>query len=186
VAIYDDVTKEKQAEERMHHLAHYDALTGLSNRTLFADRLRQAISTAKRDNGHAALMFIDLDKFKPVNDELGHDIGDLLLKEVAHRLHNCVRESDTVSRIGGDEFVVLLPNVDAAEDAMHVAEKILYSLNLPFELAGNHINISASLGVAIYPEHGSDEKALTKNADSAMYNAKNNGRNNVCLYQPDM
>jgi diguanylate cyclase (GGDEF)-like protein/PAS domain S-box-containing protein len=184
VAIYDDVTKEKQAEERMHHLAHYDALTGLSNRTLFADRLRQAISTAKRDKGHAALIFIDLDKFKPVNDELGHDIGDLLLKEVAHRLHNCVRESDTVSRIGGDEFVVLLPNVDAAEDAMPVAEKILYSLNLPFELVGNNISISASLGVAIYPEHGSDEKMLTKNADSAMYNAKNNGRNNVCLYQP--
>jgi diguanylate cyclase (GGDEF)-like protein/PAS domain S-box-containing protein len=185
VAIYDDVTKEKQAEERMHYLAHYDALTGLSNRTLFADRLRQAISTAKRDKGHAALMFIDLDKFKPVNDELGHDIGDLLLKEVANRLHNCMRESDTVSRIGGDEFVVLLPNVDAAEDAMHVAEKILYSLNLPFELAGNSISISASLGVAIYPEHGSDEKMLTKNADSAMYNAKNNGRNNVQLYQPD-
>lgn len=186
VAIYDDVTKAKQAEEKMHYLAHYDALTDLPNRTLFADRLRQSLTTAKRDKAHSALMFLDLDKFKPVNDELGHDVGDLLLKEVAIRLHNCVRESDTVSRIGGDEFVILLPVIEAEQDAMLVAEKILYALNLPFELAGNSISISASIGVAVYPEHGNDEKMLTKHADTAMYYAKKGGRNNAQLYRTDM
>lgn len=186
VAIYDDVTKEKQAEEKMHQLAHFDALTGLPNRTLFADRLQQSLATARRDKGHFAMMFIDLDKFKPVNDELGHDVGDLLLKEVAKRMQHYVRESDTVSRIGGDEFVVLLPVVEAAQDAMLVAEKILHALNQPFELAGHSISISASIGVAVYPEHGSDEKMLTKSADTAMYHAKNGGRNNARLYQSDM
>lgn len=186
VAIYDDITKEKQAEERMHHLAHYDALTGLANRTLFADRLRQSLATARRDRTHLAVMFLDLDKFKPVNDELGHDIGDLLLKEVAKRLHTCVRESDTVSRIGGDEFVILLPSVDAERDAMLVAKKVLHALNQPFELASHSIDISASIGVAVYPEHGKDKKLLVKNADIAMYYAKSGGRNNAQLYQPDM
>lgn len=186
VAIYDDVTKEKQTEEKMHYLAHYDALTGLPNRTLFADRLQQALVTAKRCETHIALMFLDLDKFKPVNDELGHDVGDLLLKDVAKRLQNCVRESDTVSRIGGDEFVVLLPAIEAEQDAMLVADKILYALNQPFELADHSIGISASIGVAVYPEQGSDERTLTKSADIAMYNAKKGGRNNARFYQPDM
>jgi diguanylate cyclase (GGDEF)-like protein/PAS domain S-box-containing protein len=186
VAIYDDITKEKQAEEQMHRLAHYDALTGLPNRTLFADRLRQSLATAKRDKAHIALMFLDLDKFKPVNDTLGHDVGDLLLNEAAKRMQNCVRESDTVSRVGGDEFVVLLPAVETEQDAMRVAEKILYALNQPFELAGHSIGISASIGVAVYPDHGSDEKMLIKNADIAMYYAKGGGRNNVKLYQPGM
>ena len=186
VAIYDDVTKEKQAEEQMHYLAHYDALTGLPNRTLFSDRLQQALATAKRDKTHIALMFLDLDKFKPVNDELGHDVGDLLLKEVAKRMQTCVRESDTVSRIGGDEFTILLPIIEVEHDAIQVAEKVLYALSQPFELAGHRIHISSSIGVAVYPEHGGDEKLLTKNADTAMYYAKNAGRNNVKLYRPDM
>jgi diguanylate cyclase (GGDEF)-like protein/PAS domain S-box-containing protein len=186
VAIYDDVTKEKQAEERMHHLAHYDALTGLPNRRLFSDRLRQSLAIARRDKAHSALMFLDLDKFKPVNDELGHDVGDLLLKEAAKRMRDCVRESDTVSRIGGDEFVILLPVIEAEQDAIRVAEKILYALNQPFELAGNRISISASIGIAVYPEHGSDEKGLSKNADIAMYHAKRGGRNCARLYRPDM
>lgn len=186
VAIYDDVTKEKQAEEQMRRLAHYDALTDLPNRTLFTDRLRQALTTAKRDKAHLALMFLDLDKFKPVNDTLGHDVGDLLLKEVAKRMLGCVRESDTVSRIGGDEFVVLLPSIEAEQDAMTVAEKILHALNQPFELAGQSIYISSSIGVAVYPEHGEQEKLLFKNADIAMYYAKGGGRNNARLYQPDM
>lgn len=185
VAIYDDVTAEKQAEEQMHHLAHYDMLTGLPNRRLFSDRLQQAIATAKRDKAHMALLFLDLDKFKPVNDELGHDVGDLLLKEVAKRLQNCVRESDTVARLGGDEFVVLLPAIDAQEDALLVADKILYALNQPFELVGHSIAIAASIGVAAYPEHGSDDAMLVKNADIAMYAAKNGGRNCARLYHPD-
>lgn len=186
VAIYDDVTKEKQAEERMLYMAHYDALTGLPNRALFSDRLQQALVKAKRGKTLAALMFIDLDKFKPVNDDLGHDVGDLLLKEVAKRMLNCMRESDTVSRIGGDEFVVLLPAIVSEEDALRIAEKILFAINLPFELAGHSINISSSIGVAVYPEHGNDDKLLTKNADIAMYFAKNGGRNNVKLFQSDL
>jgi diguanylate cyclase (GGDEF)-like protein/PAS domain S-box-containing protein len=186
VAIYDDVTKEKQADERIHYLAHYDLLTGLPNRALFTDRLQQAITSAKRGNTRLALMFLDLDKFKPVNDEFGHDVGDLLLKEVAKRMRNCVRESDTVSRIGGDEFVILLSSIEAEQDAMQVAEKILYSINQPFVLAGHSIHISSSIGVAAYPEHSADEKLLTKNADTAMYYAKSSGRNNVKLYRPEM
>ncbi|MBI3479886.1 MAG: PAS domain S-box protein [Nitrosomonadales bacterium] len=186
VAIYDDVTKEKQAEEQMHYLAHYDALTGLPNRTMFSDRLQLALAAAKRGKTHLALMFIDLDKFKPVNDELGHDVGDLLLKEVAKRMQHCVRESDTVSRIGGDEFTVLLPIIEVEQDAMQVAEKILLAVGQPFELAGHHIHISSSIGVAVYPEHGGEEKLLVKNADTAMYYAKSAGRNNAKLYLPDM
>jgi len=186
VAIYDDVTREKQAEEKMHYLAHYDALTDLPNRTLFTDRLRQALATARRDKAYIALMFLDLDKFKPVNDSFGHDVGDLLLKEVALRVQRCVRESDTVSRIGGDEFIVLLPAIEATQDAMQVAEKILHALCQTFELAEHRIQISASIGIAVYPEHGGDEKLLTKHADIAMYHAKSDGRNNARLYRPDM
>ena len=117
---------------------------------------------------------------------LGHDVGDLLLKEAALRMQHCVRESDTVSRIGGDEFVILLPSIEAEQDAMRVAEKILQALARPFELASHTIHISASIGIAVYPEHGGDEKLLTKNADIAMYNAKSGGRNNACLYRLDM
>jgi len=186
VAIYNDVTKEKQADERIHYLAHYDALTGLPNRELFTDRLKQALVLAKRDKTRAALLFIDLDNFKPVNDDFGHAVGDMLLKEVALRMRNCVRDSDTVSRIGGDEFVILLPSIDAEQNAMREAENILYALNLPFELAGHVIQVSSSIGVAVYPEHGGNEKLLTRNADAAMYYAKSAGRNNVKLYQPDM
>jgi diguanylate cyclase (GGDEF)-like protein len=131
-------------------------------------------------------MFLDLDKFKPINDTLGHDVGDLLLKEVAKRLLSCARESDIVSRIGGDEFVVLLPTVETDQDAMRVADKILHALDLPFELAGHRLHISVSIGLVLYPEHGIDELTLTKNADIAMYYAKASGRNNVKLFQMEM
>lgn len=186
VALFSDISERKAAEEHMHTLAHYDALTGLPNRTLLSDRLQQAITSAKREKSHMALMFIDLDKFKPVNDTLGHHIGDLMLKEVAQRMLECLRESDSAARIGGDEFVVLLPLIDAASDAVAVAEKIRHALNQPFELAGHRLNISSSIGVAVYPEHGGDEKSLLKNADTAMYFAKEAGRNNVTLYAPGM
>jgi len=195
VAVFSDISERKIAEERMHHLAHYDVLTDLPNRVLFTERLKQEISRAERDKqdkrdklnkNRMALMFLDLDNFKPINDTLGHAVGDLLLKEVARRLLDCVRESDIVSRLGGDEFVVLLPTIEAEQDAMMVADKILYSLGKPFEFAGQSLRISVSIGLVLYPDHGSEETVLTKNADIAMYYAKASGRNNVKLYKPDM
>ena len=181
-----DITDRKEMEEQVQHLAYHDPLTDLPNRMLFTDRLQQALATAKRDQAQLALMFIDLDKFKPVNDTHGHNVGDLLLKEVAQRIHDCLRESDTVARIGGDEFVVLLPVIRVAQDALEVAEKIRCALNQPFELAGHSLSISSSTGIAIYPEHGDEEKQLIKNADDAMYYAKSIGRNNVQIYRSDM
>lgn len=181
-----DITDRRAMEVRIQHLAHYDPLTDLPNRTLFTDRLQQALAIAKRDKAHLALMFIDLDKFKPINDTLGHDVGDLVLKEVAQRIQNCLRESDTVARIGGDEFIVLLPVIETEQGALGVAEKIRHLLNQPIELAGRSLDISSSTGVAIYPVHGIDEKQLIKNADTAMYYAKAGGRNNVKIYRPDM
>ena len=182
VAIYDDVTKRKQAEEQEHFLANHDTLTGLPNRLLLNDRISQAIAKAKRDKVCMALMFIDLDNFKPINDDLGHDVGDLALGEAAKRLQDCMRESDTAARIGGDEFVVLLPTIEAKQDAMAVAEKIRHALCQPFELAGHSICISSSIGIAIYPDHGCNEGMLLKNADIAMYHAKESGRNTVKLF----
>ncbi len=186
VALFSDISERKAAEQQMQNLAHYDPLTGLPNRTLLTDRLQQAIAAAKREQERMALMFIDLDKFKPVNDTHGHQIGDLLLKEVAKRLLECLRKSDSAARIGGDEFVVLLPIIEAASDAVAVAEIIRHALNQPFMIAGHQLNISSSIGVAVYPEHGVTERSLLKNADTAMYSAKAAGRNNVMLYEPRM
>ena len=177
-----DVSDRKLAAEHIHHMAHYDILTDLPNRSLLSDRLQQAIISCKRDHTHLALMFLDLDMFKYINDKLGHDIGDLLLKEVAKRILECLRESDTAARIGGDEFVVLLPSVDSIQTAMMVAEKIRHELSLPYEITGHSLSISSSIGIAVYPEHGSEEKVLLKNADTAMYLAKQNGRNMVVFY----
>jgi len=184
--ISTDITERKDIEEHMQHMAQYDALTHLPNRALFNDRLQQAIAAAQRNKAHLALMFIDLDKFKPVNDTYGHGVGDLLLKEVALRIQNCLRDSDTAARIGGDEFVILLPAIETGRDAGKVGEKIRHALNQPFELAGHTLKISSSIGVAVYPEHGSEEKLLVKSADIAMYHAKKNGRDNVKIYQPGM
>lgn len=177
-----DVSDRKLAAEHIHHMAHYDILTDLPNRSLLSDRLHQSIMTCKRDHTQLALMFLDLDMFKYINDKLGHDIGDLLLKEVAQRILECLRESDTAARIGGDEFVVLLPSVESIQTAMMVAEKIRQALSQPFEIAGHMLSISTSIGIVVYPEHGSEEKALLKNADTAMYLAKQSGRNTVVLY----
>ncbi len=185
ICISKEITERKIMEDRLVHLAQYDVLTDLPNRALFSDRLRHAITQANRDMTRMALMFIDLDKFKPVNDTFGHHVGDLLLIAVARRLEECIRESDTVGRIGGDEFVVLLPTIKEIPDALVVAEKIRHALNRPFELPGYQcLNISSSSGVAIYPDHGTDDIDLTKNADDAMYQAKELGRNLVQLYQP--
>lgn len=175
-----DISAHKAAEEQMRHLAHHDVLTDLPNRILLADRLRQTLAQARRENTKLALMYIDLDKFKPVNDNFGHEVGDLLLKEVALRLTACMkRESDTVSRLGGDEFVVLLANYDKEADVAMVAETILQALTQPFWIERHLINISSSIGIATYPNHGSDASSLMKNADNAMYQAKHAGRS--CL-----
>ncbi len=186
LAWFYDITDRKEMEEQVQHLAYHDPLTDLPNRSLFTDRLQQALATAKRDHCQLALMFIDLDKFKPVNDTHGHQVGDLLLKEVSRRIRDCLRESDTVARIGGDEFVVLLPVIKTSHDALEVAEKIRGSLNQPFKLAGLSLNISSSTGIAIYPQHGDEEKRLMRNADDAMYYAKSTGRDNVQVYRADM
>ena len=184
--ISTDITERKDIEEHMQHMAQYDALTHLPNRALFDDRLQQALAAAKRNHKHLALMFIDLDKFKPVNDTYGHGVGDLLLKEVALRIQDCLRDSDTAARIGGDEFVILLQAIETEQDAIKVGEKILHALNQPFKLAGHTLQISASIGVAVYPEHGNEEKLLVKSADIAMYHAKKNGRNNVQIFQSEL
>ncbi len=178
-----DISERRRVEERIRHLAQHDMLTGLPNRALFSDRLQGALAGARRDQRQLAVLFLDLDRFKPVNDQLGHRTGDLLLKEVARRMLDCVRESDSVARIGGDEFVVLLRSVDDAGNAAAVAEKIRHSLGQPYTVAGHRLSISASIGIALFPDHGGDEIALTKHADAAMYQAKKAGHDRVQLYQ---
>ncbi len=178
-----DITERKRAEKMILHMAQHDPLTGLANRALFTDRLQRGLASAQRDETSLALLFIDLDKFKPVNDDFGHAIGDLLLQEVAQRMQACVRNSDTLARIGGDEFVVLLRDVAGELEALAVAEKIRVNLEQPFELAGHSLNISCSVGVALYPQHGADDLILSKRADDAMYQAKERGRNQVVLYR---
>lgn len=181
-----DISERKATEDQMERLAHFDLLTGLPNRALFSDRLQQALAISKRERGHMALMFVDLDDFKPINDDLGHDIGDQLLQQVAQRLQGCMRESDTAARIGGDEFLVLLPHIEMPQDAKVVSEKIRLALYQPFNVGGETLRISSSIGISIYPEHGAEERVLVKNADIAMYHAKKLGRNNVQLYRPGM
>jgi len=186
VAVLRDVTESVVMAERMAHLAHYDALTDLPNRVLLQDRAQLAISQARRDSKCLAVMYLDLDGFKDVNDTLGHDVGDLLLVHFAQRLKAAVRASDTVCRQGGDEFVVLLPGLDGAEAACHVARKILASCDAPFALAGRLLQVGLSGGIALYPQHGDTFDALSRHADSAMYAAKRGGRMRFMLYRgPD-
>lgn len=186
VAIKIDITERKYAQEKLDHLAHYDVLTNLPNRSLFVDRVQHGLALAKRENRMVGLLFLDLDKFKPINDTWGHAVGDLVLQEVAQRMQSCVRESDTVSRIGGDEFVVLLLNVASPADALRVAEKIRLTLNDPMLLDGKTLSISSCIGVALYPEHGQSQVELSRHADAAMYQAKERGRNRVVLFEPLM
>jgi diguanylate cyclase (GGDEF)-like protein/PAS domain S-box-containing protein len=183
ILVSRDVTERKQTEEQIQHLANYDNLTDLPNRRLFTDRLQQALASAKRDKSRLAVLFLDLDMFKQINDRLGHDIGDQLLKDTAKRLQDCLRETDSAARVGGDEFLVVLPGIESAKDALVAAEKIRDALEQPFEFAGHSLKVSSSIGVAIYPENGGDDKELIKNADDAMYVAKASGRNAVKLFQ---
>jgi len=184
VVVFHDITERKQNDERIRHMAQHDTLTDLPNRAMLTDRLQQALSYAKREKQRVALMFIDLDRFKPINDTLGHVVGDWLLKQVAIRMRECVRDSDTVARVGGDEFVVLLRTIDSVDDALMVAEKIRTELNRPFNLAQQSLDISCSIGIALYPEHAANEKEILDYADIAMYLAKQSGRNRVQVFSP--
>ncbi|MFZ5484716.1 MAG: EAL domain-containing protein [Pseudomonadota bacterium] len=179
VASFSDISERKANEARIDYLAHHDALTGLINRFNLENRLSQALLSAQRDGLKVAVMFIDMDRFKIINDTLGHQMGDQLLIEVARRLRECVRESDIVARQGGDEFVVALVGLDDGLAAAPVAEKILRRLGDPYPLNGNVLHTSPSIGVALYPDDGDDVASLLKNADTAMYHAKESGRNNV-------
>lgn len=182
-----DITERKASEAFVQHLAHHDALTDLPNRALLNDRLRQAMAHAKRDRAKLAVLFIDLDRLKPVNDKLGHDVGDLLLMEVASRLRSVMaRKVDTVARLGGDEFVVLLPRINKESDAEAAAERVLSALRQPFKADQHVIHISASIGVAFSPQHGLEVETLLKNADAAMYCAKRAGSDGFRVYDESM
>jgi len=182
----EDVTEQRADAARVAFLAHHDQLTGLPNRILLADRLRVALAHSARNKVSCGLMFLDLDRFKSINDTLGHAVGDELLIEVSRRLRVSVRDSDTVARLGGDEFVVVLPALRSVEDAEVVAKKILVSLGAPYELSGHPVRTSPSIGVALYPENASDGDSLLKNADAAMYEAKQGGRNAYRFYRRGM
>ena len=181
-----DISERKSYEAQIEHQANHDALTGLPNRNLLQDRLPQAIAHARRHGWGVAVLFLDLDAFKFVNDSLGHNIGDLLLKAVAERLLACVREGDTVARQGGDEFVLVLVGVSREEDVSAVAQKILDTLSLPFTIEGRELFVTCSIGVASYPKDGDDVQTLLKHADVAMYRAKDGGRNNHQFYTAEM
>jgi diguanylate cyclase (GGDEF)-like protein/PAS domain S-box-containing protein len=183
---FRDITDRKVAEERVQFLAYYDALTGLPNRALLQDRLTKALAGARRRKDKLALLFLDLDRFKTINDSLGHSVGDLLLQQVAERLKKWARELDTVARLGGDEFLIVLTTVKDVADAAVAADRIVKSMTAGFVVQGHPLNISCSLGISIFPEHGEDSETLIKNADAAMYSAKENGRNNFRFFTEEM
>jgi len=183
---YEDITARKEVEARIQFLAQRDSLTGLPNRALFNDRLQHAIAQAERAERLLGLMFLDLDRFKDINDTLGHHLGDELLVQVAERLRGCMRESDTVARLGGDEFTVILELLNNVDEGAAVARKILDSFQTPFRLGGQTVYVSTSIGLALYPLAGRGAEALIRNADTAMYRAKEAGRNRYRLYSADM
>jgi diguanylate cyclase (GGDEF)-like protein/PAS domain S-box-containing protein len=186
VGIQNDVTERKAHETQLEYQANYDTLTGLANRNLFQDRLSQALISARRNDRSLAVLFIDLDNFKNINDSLGHDAGDLLLAQVAARLAGNVREGDTVARQGGDEFVLILSEIREDDDVTVVAQKILKAMSAPFDIGGRELHITCSIGIASYPKDGEDSQTLLKNADAAMYRAKELGRNNAQYYAAEM
>jgi diguanylate cyclase (GGDEF)-like protein len=185
LAIKEDITELKLAEKRIEHLAHFDQLTGLPNRSLLQDHFKFALSLAQRSGEHLAIMFLDLDHFKDINDTLGHSIGDQLLMEVAKRLKAALRDEDTISRLGGDEFIFILPGTDAI-GAVHIAEKLLTVVSTPCLIEQHELISTPSIGIAIYPEDGKDMETLSKNADAAMYQVKQAGRNDFRFFTPAM
>jgi diguanylate cyclase (GGDEF)-like protein/PAS domain S-box-containing protein len=184
--IAEDITDMRESEERLLYLAHYDNLTSLPNRVLFYDRLKQALSQARRNEWVIAVMFLDLDRFKNVNDTLGHGAGDLLLRQVSERLAACVRSGDTVGRLSGDEFSIVLSNLAGPDDASLVAQKIMATFTKPFNLYGKEVFVSASIGITLFPADSLDQDILIQNADTAMYRAKELGRNSFRFYTPEM
>ncbi|HZM34248.1 MAG TPA: diguanylate cyclase [Burkholderiales bacterium] len=182
IGVCRDITEAKAREEAVRHLAYHDTLTGLPNRRLLDDRLAQAIHLAQRRDRKLAVMVIDLDEFKQVNDSLGHRAGDAVLREVAQRLSSCVRRADTLARHGGDEFVVVVSDVQTDADCALVAEKVLRSLEAPVHLDGRALALGASIGISLFPADAGDGDALLRNADAAMYSAKQQGRNQYRFY----
>jgi diguanylate cyclase (GGDEF)-like protein/PAS domain S-box-containing protein len=182
ISLFSDITKRKEAERRIEFLAHYDILTRLPNRALFADRMKHALLLASRSNSKVGLMFLDLDKFKSINDTLGHLAGDQLLQSVAARLLSCVRQSDTVCRQGGDEFLILLEEIGSVADIDQIAHKIMAAMSVAHQLENEKIIVSFSIGAAIYPDDADEVESLVHCADQAMYLAKSSGRNNFKLY----
>jgi diguanylate cyclase (GGDEF)-like protein/PAS domain S-box-containing protein len=186
VIVFHDVSAARAAAMHLEHLAQHDGLTDLANRTLLIDRLTQTIALARRHRSQFAVLFLDLDRFKHVNDSLGHAIGDQLLRSVAARLLAAVRSSDSVSRLGGDEFVIVLSEVDQEEDATLGAQKILTAVTAPHRIVHHDLHVTASIGVSLYPHDGCDPETLITSADTAMYQAKENGRNNYQFFGPEM
>src|SRR6202030_1769275 len=185
-AFVRDITDRKLAEDRVQYLAFYDDLTGLANRPLLQDRLAKALADARRQKYKIALLFLDLDTFKNINDSLGHSVGDLLLQEVAERLKTWGRKQDTVARVGGDEFLIVLTELKDITDAAVAAERLLDGIIAEYSIQGHAVNITCSLGISIFPEHGTDPETLMKNADAAMYSAKESGRNNFRFFTDEM
>jgi len=186
IGTYEDITDRKVAEDRVQYLAYYDALTGLPNRALLQDRLAKALASARRRKDRVALLFLDLDRFKDINDSLGHSVGDLLLQEVAERLKKWSREQDTVARVGGDEFVIVLTAAKDGADAAVAAERLVHAMSAAIVVQGRTLSVGCSLGISIFPEHGADSETLIKNADAAMYCAKENGGHNFKFFTDDM
>ena len=186
IGIFSDVTERKEAEARIHHLAHHDALTGLPNRLLLQDRIGQAIREARRKGSQVGILFMDLDRFKWINDTLGHDAGDHLLRTITRRCLDVLRESDTLARLGGDEFVAILPDLNDAQDAGLVARKLLTAITQPCMLDSHELSVTCSIGIAVFPGDGLTDSLLLSNADAAMYRAKAEGRNRFQFYSTDM
>ncbi|HSN21101.1 MAG TPA: EAL domain-containing protein [Usitatibacter sp.] len=186
IGVAMDITDRKLAEQRIAHMAHHDALTGLPHRVLLRDRIQQAIAHAHRDGTQLAVLFLDLDRFKTINDSLGHQLGDRLLQSVASRILVCVREGDTVARVGGDEFVIVIPGISSSADASAVGAKILEVLASAFHLNGNDLHVSGSIGISLYPSDGADAEMLMRNADTAMYHAKDSGRGKLQFFTQHM
>jgi len=185
VIVFRDVGAAHAVTQKLAHQAQHDLLTDLPNRILLGDRVANAIALARRHGKQRAVLFLDLDGFKQINDSLGHQIGDKLLQSVAQRLVACVRSSDTVSRQGGDEFVILLSEIEHAGDAAVSAQKMLLALAAPHRIAGQALRITASIGISIYPDDGRDAETLIGHADTAMYHAKNKGRNGYQFFRGD-